>query len=175
MINLKSQPREILHYISQINSLALSEKEKLMMSKIMGLRSIVDDNEIRNLIENDLKDCNWVIETKQLIDLCNKRKEKTKLISEHISDCYTFLIYRVLELKFNQNADPLIYYKLAQSLKDTDGKEFKNKYMIDYFSKSKFHQFLAKSNTNTSVTFDLKFLQVNRTKLFSNNLFKAIV
>lgn len=173
MLNLKSSPKDIVYYISQINSLSLSEKENLLINKILSLEEIICDEDTKSLISTDLKDSSWISETQQLVEICRARKEKTKLITKHASECISFLIYRVLEIKLTSQEN-LIYDKLAKTFKDTQNVEWKNNYLKDFLMKSKIPSVLNKSNTDSSISIDLKFIHQNRNNFFSNSLFKSI-
>jgi hypothetical protein len=99
MLHIKSKVDDIAHHIFQMELLLLSDKEKNQINQILALESLIKDNAIKGLIQEDLKDEKWIEDTNILINTCYKKIEKTCIVEKHIDECRDFMVYRYIETK----------------------------------------------------------------------------
>ena len=109
MLHQKSKPKEIEYYIQQVEMLAMSEDESAKIAKIMALKELISDESIKDLIAEDLKDESWIQETHVLINTCNKRQVKSKILQSHIEQCRGFIVFRSIEDKLLSAKELRVY------------------------------------------------------------------
>lgn len=179
MLHYKSKPDDIIHYINQMKMLLLSKQEKEHITKILSLENIIKDTETRDLIIKDLENEHWVDETQVLINICQKKLKKTMLVEKHIGECYNFIVYRFLEEKAFL-VDIEIYKQISGwNFNEIDKYGEKNKWVSQKFMRAFdaselhniFDNFLREKNI---LKIDLKWLHMNRTIFFSENIFNPL-
>lgn len=179
MINFKSAPEDIIHYKEQIKLLLLSDKEKAQINQILDLNKIIQDDSIKNLIKEDLKDNKWLEDTKILINTCVNKIEKTMSLQKHIEDCDNFLIYRYLENKCSNMKIEVSKQITGWLFNEINNKEERSKWaskkFLDVFEKSNIAiEIISLLKENNKIEIDLKWLYKNRDLFYNDDIFLGI-
>jgi len=179
MLQLKSKPKEIEYYLQQVEMLAMSPEESLKINKIMALKELIADPDIKELIEEDLKDENWIEATNLLLNNCNKRQAKSIVLQEHIRQCKNFMVFRYMEDKLLYANGIIVYLDVDQvTFKEIDssGNEasWVNTKFIKVFEESDLPGILASVSEQSTFTIDREWLYKNKTTIYSDDIFEDI-
>lgn len=177
MLHLKSKPKEIEYYIQQVEMLSMNTEEADKISKILALKDLIADSSIKELIEEDLKDESWLEATNILINTCNKRQVKSKILQEHVQQCKNFMVFRYLE-------DKLLYVKEIRVSKnpwafteiDLQGKEtpWVNFKFGKCFEESDFPSILDNSFEDGQFIINHECLQTNKANIYTEEIFEDL-
>ena len=155
----------------------MSPQEEAKLSKIISLQTLVESNEIKELIAEDLKDEDWLEETLILIQACNKRILKSEVLKEHINQCKNFIVFRYIE-------DKLIYTKeLVVSKNPWEFKEVSPLNEKNQWINSKFHKYFLDSYMpeilndmikEKELVIDTEWIYKNKSIFFNEEIFEDI-
>lgn len=179
MLQLKSKPKEIEYYLQQVEMLAMSSEEIQKINKIMALKELISDPDVKELIEEDLKDENWIEATNLLLNNCNKRQAKSLVLQEHIRQCKNFMVFRYMEDKLLY-ANAIIIEMNIDEVKfkevDPSGNEasWVNTKFIKVFEESDLPSILSTATDSSSFTMDREWLYKNKTTIYSDDIFEDI-
>lgn len=166
MISNHSKIEDIENYIEKLELLSLTDEENNQLSTILQLENILNNQTLKDLISEDLKDENWIHETQILIHTCIKRKEKAQIIQEYLQDCYGFLIFKILEDKIRKNK--IIYFQQPNHF-------FEDKNTSIPWKNKKISSCLSKKNiTFFENSLDMQWLQSHRHYFFQDIIFEDI-
>lgn len=179
MLQLKSKPKEIEYYLQQVEMLAMSPEEIQKINKIMALKELIADPDVKALIEEDLKDENWIEATNLLLNNCNKKQAKSLVLQEHIRQCKNFMAFRYIEDKLlysnavivDMNIDQVTFKEI-----DSSGSEsaWVNTKFIKVFEESDLPSILSSATDNSTFTIDREWLYKNKTTIYSDDIFEDI-
>lgn len=165
MISHHSKIADIENYIEKLELLSLTQEENNQLTTILQLENIINNQTLKDLISEDLKDENWIQETQILIHTCLKRKEKAQIIQEYLQDCYGFLIFKILEDKLKK-IDMLYFQQPCHFFED-------KAHSIPWKNKKLLHS-LQKKNIQFLIYLDNKWLQSHRDLFFKDIIFEDI-
>lgn len=177
MLQLKSKPKEIEYHIQQVEMLAMSEEESKKIAKIMALKELISDPSIKELIEEDLKDENWIEKTNILINTCHKRQAKSLVLQEHIRQCKNFMAFRYIEDKFLYCKTILVTNNPWQFKEiDSSGQEspWVNSKFLKLFEESDIVDMISSVIKPEGFTIDTEWLYKNKTTIYSDDIFEDI-
>lgn len=177
MLNQKSKIKEIEYYIQQVEMLSMNSTDEAKIAKIIALQDLINNDSIKELIAEDLKDEGWLESTKILINTCNKRVLKSDVLLEHVRQCKNFMVFRYME-------DKLIHFKgvLVTSnpwnFKEINEKDQQTDWINSKFTKSFINsdmpELISDMLKDGQVVIDSEWLYVNKAKFFSEDIFEDI-
>ncbi len=177
MLQQKSKIKEIEYYIQQVEMLSMNSNEESRLEKIIALQELIDNDSMKELIAEDLKDEGWLESTKILINTCNKRMVKSTVLLEHVKQCRNFMVFRYIE-------DKLLYFKEIVIAKDPwDFKEVDvknlsadwiNSKFVKVFHESEMPGILEQFMTENKIAINTEWLYTNKDKFFSEDIFEDI-
>jgi hypothetical protein len=179
MLELKSKPKEIEYYLQQVEMLAMSPDEIKKINKIMALRELMADPDVKELIEEDLKDENWIEATNLLLNTCNKKQAKALVLQEHIRQCKNFMAFRYMEDKLLYSNAIIVEMSIDQvTFKEVDSSGHEaawvNTKFIKVFEESDLPSILSSVADGSTFTIDREWLYKNKTTIYSDDIFEDI-
>lgn len=177
MLQQKSKIKDIEYYIKQVEMLSMNDEEEAKLSKIIALKDFIDNESIKELISEDLKDETWLESTKVLINTCNKRLLKSAVLLEHVKQCRNFMVYRYIEDKLLYVKE-IIFDELEGAFKEIDlnGKQtdWINSKFIKSFSDSEMPSIFVTLTKNSQLTINSDWLYKNKELFFTEEIFEDI-
>ena len=180
MIILTSNESDIIEHISQMKLMMFSNQELMNIENLLKLEDILNSSELKKMIAENLKDKQWLKDTKILLETANKKKLKNDIIQNHISECVGLLLYKILEKKckfisFELTIDnnQCIFWELT---KEKNKQVWMNAKFFKFFINSNIQNkvFQLIQNNNNLLSLDLEWLYKNKSLFFSENVFKEL-
>lgn len=176
MLHVKSKTEDIAHYILQMELLLLSDKEKFQINQILALEKLTNDNAIKDLIQEDLKDEKWISDTNVLINTCYKKIEKSMIVENHIDLCRSFMVYRYMEGKCHTNKLEVFKQIGGWIFNEINTKNEKTRWVsqkfLQNFDLSSMPRTLASlMQDEPRIEINLQWLHIHREKFFTDEIF----
>lgn len=179
MINYNSTYEEICHHVEQMKMLSLSQVEEKHVKKLLELNSFIETPEMKEMIAEELKNENWISDTKILIDTAKKRDIKNKAIQEHLEQCQNLMVYKILEKKCRLTTLEINYHNKEWIFNEINAKGEKSRWISQKLNKalgtsSIEKMFVKKCEKENNFQIDLNWLHLNRTLFFEDTLFESL-
>lgn len=176
MLQQKSKIKEIEYHIQQVEMLSMNQQEEEKLSKIIALQTLIENDDIKELIAEDLKDESWLEATQILIKTCNKRMLKSEVLIEHVKQCKNFMVFRYIEDKLLYSKE-IIVTKKPWSFQEVSASNEKSEWINSKFSKAFMDSeipLVLDELMKEELTINTEWLYKNKCYFFSEDIFEDI-
>lgn len=176
MLQQKSKIKEIEYHIQQVEMLSMNPEEEEKISKIIALQGLIENDAVKELIAEDLKDESWLEATQILIKTCNKRMLKSEVLREHVKQCKNFMVFRYIEDKLLYSKEVIVTNKpwnFQEVNTNNEKSEWINSKFTKAFMDSEIPLVLEELMKN-ELTISTEWLYKNKCYFFSEDIFEDI-